>query len=213
MWWTPTITSQALPVRSWSVLSFSLIETWLMRNFAQLRSEEGPPSLAQLLLQVEAASVRTDSCPVMPLTPVGLLVSCPQASLCGIRGTQTGCSNLQHLSKAPSRRCGQSSLCHLFCGPSPGRPTWLLLEKAYKASGFSRWLMKLMASSRLFTVTRGRMGPKISSCITGSDSCTSANTVGAVDKGRNSLAFSQGLVETRLQTGETKDLTSQNSRV
>lgn len=190
-------------MRSWLVSSFNLIGTWFMRNFAQFRSEEGPPSLAQLLLQVEAASVRTDSWPVLPPAPVALLVSCPQVSLCRNRGTQVGCSNLQHLSEGPSRRCGQASPCHHFCGSSPGRLTWLLLEKAYKASGFSRWLMKLMASSRLLTVTRGRMGPKISSCITGSDSCTSTNTVGAVDKGRNSLAFSQGLEETRLQTGES----------
>lgn len=58
-------------------------------------------------------------------------------------------------------------------------PTWLLLEKVYRARGFSRRLMKSMASSRLLTVTMGRMGPKISSCITGSVSCTSTSTVGA----------------------------------
>lgn len=62
----------------------------------------------------------------------------------------------------------------------PGRaPTLLLLEKAYRARGFSRRLMTSMASSRPFTFMMGRMGPKISSCITSSVSCTSTSTVGA----------------------------------
>lgn len=47
------------------------------------------------------------------------------------------------------------------------------------ANGRGRALMKSMASSMLATTTMGRMGPKTSSCMAGSDGSTSASTVGA----------------------------------
>ncbi len=50
---------------------------------------------------------------------------------------------------------------------------------AYSASGLSRSLMNAIAASRSGTGTIGRIGPKISSCITGASGVTSARTVGA----------------------------------
>lgn len=63
----------------------------------------------------------------------------------------------------------------------PRRPTLPLVEYAYTQRGFSCLLIKLIASSTLFTVKIGRTGPKISFCMTGSDSATSVKTVGASD--------------------------------
>ena len=81
--------------------------------------------------------------------------------------------------------------------------------------------MKSMASSRLLTVTRGRMGPKISSCITGSVSCTSTNTVGATDTGSRQPLHRKDTLSNRdsdgtesgLQDGESQGLTSEDCRL
>lgn len=62
------------------------------------------------------------------------------------------------------------------------RHTWRLQEKAYATSGRSLQLIYWMASSKPATVKIGKIGPKISCCMTGSHSLTSASTVGAVDK-------------------------------
>lgn len=60
--------------------------------------------------------------------------------------------------------------------------TLLLEEKAYTTSGRSRLLIKSMALSMVATMTMGKMGPKTSSCMIGSEGCTSASTVGAVEE-------------------------------
>lgn len=163
----------------------------------------GRDTLIHPLLQVEAAPARTDSWPAIDLAPVAMPVSYTQVSV--------------QYSTEPAWFAKTCSMCLKpqaggVATPAMAGPTWSLLEKAYKASGFSRWLIKSMASSRLLTVTKGRMGPKISSCITGSDSCTSTSTVGAADRGRHGVTC-QGLMETRLQNGECEDLTSQDSSV
>ena len=50
----------------------------------------------------------------------------------------------------------------------------------YRASGFSRPRMKSMASCSRSKVSMGRIGPKISSCITGAPGSTSASSVGSI---------------------------------
>lgn len=62
------------------------------------------------------------------------------------------------------------------------RRTLSLEEKAYTTSGRSRLLMKSMALSMVATMTMGKMGPKTSSCMIGSEGCTSASTVGAAEE-------------------------------
>ena len=57
--------------------------------------------------------------------------------------------------------------------------TSLSPANTYSASGFSRRLMKVMASSGPLTLSTGRMGPKISSAITGESGATFLSTVGA----------------------------------
>jgi len=82
---------------------------------------------------------------------------------------------------------GQNPSAKIFgeeCGPDaqPGHSTLLLEEKAYTTRGRSRLLMKSMASSILATVMMIRIGPKISSCMAGSEGFTSTSTVGAAMK-------------------------------
>jgi hypothetical protein len=53
-----------------------------------------------------------------------------------------------------------------------------VVAEGVTTGGAGRELMKEIASSRSLTVNTGRMGPKISSCMTGASGATSASTVG-----------------------------------
>jgi hypothetical protein len=57
------------------------------------------------------------------------------------------------------------------------RDTLDVAERLESASGFSRSLMKAIAASRSATSTTARIGPKISSCMTGDAGSTSVSTV------------------------------------
>jgi len=104
---------------------------------------------------------------VVPVSPT-LRFTCKEEPTQTLRGAVPVTGPAQH-------RTAQRQLRR---GAQP-RPTCLLLEKTYRASGFSRRLMNSMASSTLFTVTMGRTGPKISSSITFDSADTSVRIVGA----------------------------------
>jgi hypothetical protein len=57
-----------------------------------------------------------------------------------------------------------------------------------KGANNYRLLMNLIASNALSTVTIGRMGPNISSCITGSVGLTSIKIVGAMNLSDGSVS-------------------------
>ena len=66
---------------------------------------------------------------------------------------------------------------------APGRPRRSTVRSEvnrYRARGLGRARTKAMAWSRESTVSTGRMGPKISSCMTGSSGDTPSSTVGAM---------------------------------
>ena len=72
----------------------------------------------------------------------------------------------------------------------------------YRARGLGRARTKAMAWSRESTVSTGRMGPKISSCMTGSSGVTPSSTVGAMRSRSGSqppptTTFSRSRRETR----------------
>lgn len=78
--WIPTVTSQALTVWSWSVLS---LQSHRSLTYEELCTAQkwGGDSLIRPLLQLEATQARTDSWPAMDLALVALPVSCPHVSV------------------------------------------------------------------------------------------------------------------------------------